>query len=299
MRPTRMAWPLVAVAALGVPVAATTAAPTHELSAEERQWNAPMEPFRIAGNVYYVGASEVTSYLVATPAGHLLIDSGFAATVPQVLANVRTLGFEPRDVKWLLISHPHFDHVGGIADLRDATGARIVVSAADAAQVARGGVGDFAFGDRFPYRPFTADRLVADGDTVELGGSRLVANVTPGHTPGCTTWSTEVVEHGQRLLVAFLCSVTAPGYQLVGNAAYPGIVDDYRASFRRLAAMPVDVFLGAHGSFFGLLEKRRELCRHPERNPFLDPEGWRAHLERQRQAFEKRLREQTGPPSGG
>jgi metallo-beta-lactamase class B len=286
----------IAVALLAPVVLAPVERPLHaELSAEEQRWNEPVEPFRIAGNLYYVGARDVTSYLVTTPAGHVVIDSGFAETVPQVLANVRTLGFEPKDVKWLLISHPHYDHVGGIADLRDATGAKIAVSAADAGQAARGGVGDFAFGDRFRYRPFTADRLLHDGDTVAVGGATLTANVTPGHTRGCTSWSMDVVEAGKPLHVVFVCSVTAPGYQLARNEAYPRIVEDYRETFRRLATMPVDVFLAAHGSFFGLVEKRAALSRNPEQNPFVDPDGYHAHLARLRADLERKVAEQSQP----
>jgi len=281
---------LVALATCAAPL------PAQLHNDDERAWNEPIEPFRVAGNLYYVGATEVTSYLVATPAGHVVIDSGFAETVPQVLANIRTLGFDPGDVKLLLISHPHYDHVGGIADLRDATGARIVVSEPDAEQARRGGIGDFAFGDRFPYRGFAADRVVRDGDTVALGGSVLTANVTPGHTRGCTSWSMDVVEAGKPLRAIFVCSLTAPGYQLAKNTAYPRIVEDYRETFRRMAAMPVDLFLAAHGSFFGLVEKRAALSRNPkqtrQRNPFVDPEGFKAHVERRRQELEERLAKQ-------
>lgn len=291
--PPRRAAALAFAALTVVTALAVAAAPTRaELSEEERTWNEPVEPFRIAGNVYYVGAREVTSYLIATPAGHVLVDSGFAETVPQVLANVRTLGFDPKDVKWLLISHPHYDHVGGIADLRDATGASIAVSAADAEQAKNGGKGDFQWGDRFTYRAFTAARLLLDGDTVALGGTTLTANVTPGHTRGCTSWSTPVTEHGKPLHVVFVCSITFPGYKLAGNEAYPRIADDYRDTFRRLAAMPADVFLAAHGSFFRLMEKRAALSRNPEQNPFVDPQGYRAHVEQKRQEFEQRLAEQ-------
>lgn len=283
-------------AALAFAALVVTAAARAELSEEERSWNEPVEPFRIAGNVYYVGARDVTSYLIATPAGHVLVDSGFAETVPQVLANVRTLGFDPKDVKWLLISHPHYDHVGGIADLRDATRAKIAVSAADGEQAKNGGKGDFQWGDRFTYRAFTADRLLQDGDTVTLGGTTLTANVTPGHTRGCTSWSTKVTEHGKPLHVVFVCSITFPTYKLAGNEAYPRIADDYRDTFRRLAAMPADVFLAAHGGFFRLMEKRAALCRNPEQNPFVDPQGYRAHVEQKRQEFEQRLAEQQRSP---
>ena len=167
------------------------------------------------------------------------------------------------------------------------------MSAADAAQAARGGIGDFAFGDRFPYRAFQADRSVGDGDTVQLGGSVLTANVTPGHTRGCTSWSMEVKEGDQPLRALFLCSVTAPGYQLVGNRDYPRIVEDYRETFRRLAAIRVDLFLAAHGTFYGLVEKRAALAGKPGRNPFVDAEGYRAHVEQARQDFERKVREQS------
>jgi imidazolonepropionase-like amidohydrolase/glyoxylase-like metal-dependent hydrolase (beta-lactamase superfamily II) len=262
------------------------------LSPEEAQWNQPVAPFRIAGNLYYVGAREVASYLIATAEGHVLIDSGFEQTVPQVLANVEALGFRAGEVRLLLASHAHADHVGGMATLRERTGARLLMSAADAELAARGGQGDPNFGDRFRYRPFTPDARLRDGEVVELGGSSLTAHLTPGHTPGCTTWSMTVEERGAPLRVVFLCSVTAPTYRLVDNAGYPRIADDYRFTFDRLAGMTADIFLGPHGSFFGLLEKRAVLCRNPERNPFVDREALSAHVAARRAAFERQLAEQ-------
>lgn len=262
--------------------------------AQQREWNSPVEPFRIVGDVYYVGAHEVSSFLVATPAGHVIIDSGFEETVPQVLANVAKLGFAAEDVELLVASHAHFDHVGGMATLRERTGALLLMSAADAELAARGGKGDPNFGDSVPYRPFRPDRLIADGEVVELGGVRLTAHVTAGHTPGCTSWTLRVEEGGRPLDVLFLCSLTAPGYRLVGNEAYPDIAADYRASFRRLAELPVDVFLANHGSFFDLHGKRAALCANPRENPFVDPAGWKRHLERVRADFEAKLAEQGG-----
>lgn len=276
------------VAALGSPLRGQTS------SEEQRQWNRPVAPFRIAGNVYYVGAHEVAAYLIATDAGHAILDSGFEETVPQILANVETLGFRVADVRYLLASHAHFDHVGGMATLRDRTGATLLMSAADAELAARGGQGDPNFGDDFAYRAFHPDRVIADGEVVELGGSRLVAHLTPGHTRGCTTWTLRVEEGSEPLDVAFLCSVTAPGYRLVDNPGHPTIAEDYRATFRRLAELPVDVFLANHGSFFDLHGKRERLAAGVAGNPFVDREGWRRHLERQRAAFEQRLAEQSG-----
>jgi metallo-beta-lactamase class B len=289
---------LAALAALAGFAVSFTPLRAQTNSEEQRRWNQPVEPFRVAGNVYYVGAHEVAAYLVATPEGHVILDSGFEETVPQLLANVETLGFRPTDVRLLIASHGHFDHVGGMATLRERTGAQILMSAADAELAARGGQGDPNFGDDFAYRPFRPDRLIADGEVVELGGSRLVAHLTAGHTRGCTTWTLRVEEHGRPLDVAFLCSVTAPGYRLLGNAGHPDIVADYQATFRRLAELPVDVFLANHGSFFDLHGKRAALCANPAVNPFVDPEGWRRHLERQREAFESRLAAQRAEAGG-
>ena len=293
--PTRAALGGRPAALLALALLALAAPGPAQLTTEqEREWNLPVEPFRVAGNVYYVGAAEVAAYLVTTPAGHFLLDSGFPETVPQILANVEKLGFDPRDVELLLNSHAHYDHAGGMAELKARTGASILLSAGDVELARRGGRGDFAFGDRFGYPPFTADRLVADGEAVTLGGVTMTAHVTPGHTRGCTTWTTRVEEGDERLDVLFLCSVTAPGYRLVRNEAYPEILADYRATFRRLEALPVDVFLANHGSFFDLAGKREALRAAPARNPFVDPEGYRRNLARWKEELERKAREQGG-----
>ncbi|HWW61065.1 MAG TPA: subclass B3 metallo-beta-lactamase, partial [Thermoanaerobaculia bacterium] len=179
-----------------------------QASAESRSWNQPVEPFRIAGNVYYVGASEVTSYLITTPNGHIVIDGGYVETAPQIRANIAKLGFRVEDVKILLASHAHYDHAGGLAELKRVTGAKFYASAADAPQFARGGVDDPQFGDKYPFPPIEADRVLRDGDKVTLGGTTLVARITPGHTRGCTTWTMRLRD-GKN--VVFVGSVTAPG----------------------------------------------------------------------------------------
>jgi metallo-beta-lactamase class B len=255
------------------------------------EWNRPVPPFRIAGNLYYVGAKEVASYLITTPAGHLLLDSGFAETVPQVERNLKALGFDPKDVRVLLNSHAHYDHAGGLAALKRLTGAKLYASTADAPQLERGGLDDFAFGDRFPFEPVTVDRRLADGEVVELGGTRLKALVTPGHTRGCTTWTTPVREGDAAWNVVFLCSLTAPGYRLVGNPAYPRLLDDYRASIARVRALPCDIFLAPHGSFFDLEGKRARLGKGP--NPFVDPGALRRHADEQAAALETELQRQS------
>jgi len=239
-----------------------------------------------------VGATEVASYLVTTPEGHFVLDGGLPQTAPQILANIERLGFDPADVELLLNSHAHYDHAGGLAELKARTGASILLSAGDVDQARRGGLGDFAFGDRFTFPAFGPDRVLDDGEGVTLGGVTLTAHVTPGHTRGCTTWTLRVVEAGEPLDVLFLCSVTAPGYRLVGNDAYPEILEDYRTTFRRLEAMDVDVFLANHPSFFDLHAKRAQLAAKPDRNPFVDPDGYRRHLARLKEELERKAKEQ-------
>lgn len=259
------------------------------LTAEEASWNQPVMPFKIIGNLYYVGASDITSYLIATPKGLILLDSGFAETVPQVEANIKTLGFKLSDVKVLLNSHAHFDHAGGLAELKRVTHATLEVSAADAALMARGGLGDPGYGDKFHYEPVQADRILKDRDKVELGGVTMTARLTPGHTPGCTTWTMQVMDGGKPYDVVFLCSATAPGYKLVDNLAYPDIAADFTRSFATWKSLPCDVFLGAHGRYYDLQGKIARMQKHEPGNPFVDPAGYRAYLDQAQQAFEQEL----------
>jgi metallo-beta-lactamase class B len=252
-----------------------------------RKANEPVEPFRILGNLYYVGAADVTSYLIATPDGLIVLDGGFVETAPQIEANIRKLGFDPHDVRILLNSHAHYDHAGGLKQLRDDTGARLFASEGDAPLLARGGKDDPQFGDLFLFPPVRPDVLVRDRDRVTLGGTILVAHLTPGHTPGCTTWTTRIRSAGKWYDVVFVGSPTVPSqYRLVGNPKYPHAVDDYRRTFATLKSLPCDVFLGAHGSFFHLKEKM-------QRGDFIDPEGYKAFLAAAEALFDKVLKKQT------
>jgi len=236
-------------------------------------WNDPVEPFRITDNLYYVGASDLTSFLITTPEGHIVIDGGFESTAPMILANIRKLGFRVEDVKFILNSHAHYDHAGGIPALKKATGATFVAGRRDAPQLARGGLGDPHFGDKYPFPPIVPDRLVDDDDTVTLGGITVVAHATPGHTPGCTTWTATLGGHE----VVFVGSPSVPSeYKLT-----PRQIDDYRAQFRTLHALHPDIFLGSHGSFFGLAEKMKT-------HNFVDPGGYRAFVDAMEAAFVRR-----------
>ncbi len=254
-----------------------------QATAQWREWNRPIPPFRIAGPLYYVGVESVTSLLVTTPAGHVLVDGGFAESAEIILANVRKLGFRPEDVKVLLSTHAHGDHAGGLAALKARTGAKLYAGAADVPLLARGGKGDFAFGDDIPYPPVTADVGVKDGETVTLGGLTVRAIATPGHTMGCTTWAFTVEDGGKPVRVVMIGGTSAPGYKLVDNAKYPGIVADYERTFARLAAEPGDLLLEGHGFAFGLEDKRAG------RKPFVDAAAYQARVAEAAKAFREQL----------
>ena len=245
-----------------------------------RSWNEPIPPFRIEDNLYYVGASDITSYLITTPKGHILLDGGFVETVPIIRANIERLGFRIEDVKILIGSHAHYDHAGGLAELKRLSGAQFISSVLEAPLYAAGGKDDPQFGDRFPFAPVIADRLITDGEEVTLGDAKLTAHITAGHTPGCTTWTM-----GDAV---FLCSPSVPSqYKLVGNARYPNVIEDYRRQFAFLRSLKPRIFLGAHGNFFDLERKRKTKA-------FADPEGYRAFIEEKEKAFEGAVARQRG-----
>lgn len=259
---------------------------------EGRKWNQPVKPFKIIGNIYYVGAHEVSSYLITTSQGHILLDSGFHETVPQIKANVVQLGFRMEDVKVIITSHAHADHVGGIALLKQLTRAKLMVSEADAEALARGGKNDPNFGDRFSFEPVTVDRKLQDNEMVQLGDVTMTARLTPGHTKGCTTWTMTVNEGSKSYDVVFIGSTTVPGYKLIDNAGYPNIVSDYEASFRLLKLMSCDVFLAPHGSFFDLHEKRKRLDAGAAQNPFVNKNEFKRWVENSERSFRAELKRQ-------
>ena len=265
------------------------------------EWSRPLPPFRIIGNVHYVGTVELGAYLLASPDGHVLIDGGFTETALVILDSIRQLGFRPEDVEVLLTTQAHMDHVGSMAALKQATGARVMVMEGDAALMERGGQGDFAFGDSFMFPPVMVDRTLKDGDTASVGGTVLTAHHTPGHTRGCTTWTATVTEAGTPYRVVFAGSLSVnPPVRLVANPSYPGIADDYRRSFRVLRSMDADVFLGAHAGFFGLHEKAERLRQGASPNPFIDPGALRRYVDHWEAQFRDRVASEAkrGPASG-
>ena len=256
-----------------------------------RSWNKPVAPFRIAGNLYYVGAIEITSYLITTPEGHFLLDGGFVETAPQIEHNIAELGFKLADVKFLLNSHAHYDHAGGLAELKKVTGAKFLASEGDAPLLRSGGHGDFRFGDTLTFPPIAPDQIVHDGEAIRLGNQMVVAHLTPGHTKGCTTWTTKIRDGDKVYDVVFVGSQSALDYKFVGQESYPGITADFERSFALLNHLPCDIFLASHGSFFHFVAKHERLL-HGETNAFIDPDGYKMYLRESEQEFRSKLVQQ-------
>jgi metallo-beta-lactamase class B len=261
------------------------------VSGAQQEGNSPVDPFRIAGNLYYVGSSDIGSYLIATPAGLIVIDGGYASTAPIIEKNIAALGFKTADLKILLNTQGHGDHAGGFAALKQDTGARLMVSAADADVIERGGTHDFSLGDSLTFPPAKVDRRLKDGDTVTLGDATLTAHVTPGHTKGCTTWTFDVKDAGRTLHVVDMCGLSIlPNTRVSGMPGYPDITNDYRRTFETLKTLPVDIFIGAHASYYGGMEKAAKAKANPSApNPFIDPDGYRTYIATAEKRFNDQL----------
>ena len=257
-------------------------------------WTEPFPPFRIAGNLYYVGSKGLANYLITTPQGNILINSDLEADVPLIEASIEKLGFKFKDTKILLISHAHWDHDAASAKIKQMTNASYMVMDGDVPVVESGGKADFQYGNRaeFLYPPTKVERVLHDGDTVALGGTVLVAHLTAGHTKGCTTWTMKVTDDGKTYDVVIVGSPNVnPGYKLVHNQDYPQIASDYEQMWRVLKSLPCDIFLGAHGGYFGL-EEKYPLAKSGGANPFVDPEGYKKFVAEKEQEFRTELAKQ-------
>lgn len=255
-------------------------------------WKAPVPPRHLVGNLYYVGASGVSAYLITTPEGHILLDTGFEDTVPIILRGVEQLGFKPADIKFILSSHAHIDHTGGHALMKQTTGAQVLASAADARVLESGGADDFLTWpkDTLLYAPVKVDRILGDREGVTLGGVTLTAHLTPGHTQGATTWTMEVKDGGRAYHVVFFSSATInDGTRLLHNARYPGIAADLERSFARFRTLRCDIFLAPHGGQFAMADKFARLDRGEGAKALVDPEGWQKLIAAAEQAFRDRL----------
>jgi metallo-beta-lactamase class B len=270
-------------------IAAAANAP---VSSQDQPYVTQFAPFQVMGNIYYVGPAGVSSFLITTAEGHFLIDGGIPQTAPMIEANLAALGFSIRDVRYLLNSHAHADHAGGLAQLKRDSGAFFAASAADrpileAGRISYGPSADFGF------PPVRVDRIIADGDTLTLGGVTLTAHLTPGHTPGCTSWSLDVRGVDGAPHRAFItCSETVAGQRLVPES-YPGMVQDYRTTFARVRTLEADVFLGSHGVFFDLAGKRARQTAG-DADAFVDPEGLQRYNDTMEAAFNAELVREGG-----
>ncbi len=250
-------------------------------------WHRPFPAFKIAGNLYYVGTADLAVYLIHTPQGNILINSDFKEDVPLVHKSIEQLGFKYADTKILLISHAHSDHDEGVGVIKQETGAKLMVMDADVP----------AEESTAPGRPGAhVDRVLHDGDTVELGGATLTAHLTPGHTRGCTTWTMQVREGDRTLNAVIIGSPNVnSGYLLVGNKDYPQIAQDYVKTFQVLKSLPCDLFLGAHGGYFGLKAKY-ERMKASGTNTLIDPDGYKAYVAEREATFEKEWKRQQQNP---
>jgi metallo-beta-lactamase class B len=250
---------------------------------QPKGWNDPFPPHRVMDNFYYVGTTELASFLIVTPAGNILMNSDYESSVPVIKASVEKLGFKFSDIKILIAGHAHPDHVGGDNLVKELTGAQVVVGRVDAPKTK-----DFhPEGKEHPI-----DRLVEDGDTVTLGGTTLTAHLMPGHTRGCLAWTTDLKENGKTYHAFIECSLNGQFLQSLDN--YPGIVEDFRATYKKARTFPVDLWVSSHASFYGLAAKYEKLQKRGpgDPNPFVDPEGYKAHVDEYEKSFEAALARQ-------
>jgi metallo-beta-lactamase class B len=250
----------------------------------QADWCQPAKPFRVVGNVHYVGTKGLSAFLVTGPKGHVLIDGGLPQSAPLIVANIRKLGFRLEDVRYLLINHAHFDHAGGLAELKRLTGAKLVASAADAGDLEAGAARHRPEQPAVP--PVRVDRRITDGATLRVGGTALTALMTPGHTPGATSWLLTTREAGRPVRVIFASSLSVAGLKLPSHPGYPTAAADFRATFAKLRKAKADVFLSFHPNQFGLAEKQ---SRPANPSPFIDPAELARRVDAAEKAFEAEL----------
>lgn len=281
------------VAALTLGLALTTS-----LSAQDNaDWTRPFPPFQIVGNIYWVGSYDLSSYLITTPQGHILVNTGVGDTAKQIKKSVEALGFKMTDIKILTATHGHFDHVAGMAELKKMTGAQLVVSEPDKTLLETGGKTDFRFGKepgaQFP--PVKVDSTFKDNEPISLGGTTLTAHLNAGHTKGATSFTLDVRDSGKtfHVVIANMGSIN-PGVVLSGpKASYPTIAADYAKTFMAQKDMKVDIWLASHASQFQMHEKHKPGDPYaPGR--FVDPQGFRASVLKLEKAYLAQLADEKG-----
>lgn len=284
---------MMRLSALLLPLLLIGAAPVQntDWTAQRAEWNEPMAPFRVVGNVYYVGTAGISAFLVTGAKGHVLIDGALPESVPQIVANIRALGFKPEDVRIILINHAHFDHAGGLAELKRLTGARLLASAGDKPDLQRGNTEGR---DNLPgFTPVKVDGLIGEGSHVRLGAIDLVTHLTPGHTRGATSWTLRTAEKGKPLTVLFASSLTVAGEDVSGKPPYSTAAGDFRHTFASLRRMRADVFLNFHPAAFDLDAKRAKQ-QAGDSMAFVDAGELSRRVDDAEKAFEAEVARQRG-----
>jgi metallo-beta-lactamase class B len=286
----KIAVALVALMSLTAAVEAQT--PKDLLAAMLVKWNKPTEPFKMIGNVYYVGTDGLASYLITSSQGHVLVDTVMPDATSQIKANIEKLGFKVTDIKYLLNTHAHIDHTGGLAEMKAASGAQLVAGEADKPLLEGGYYPGAREETALNFPPVKVDRTVREGDKVTVGDVTLIARETPGHSPGCTSWEFSVKDGDATRSVLIFCSGTVALNRLVTNPTHPGIVTDYRKTFARAKDMKVDVLLAPHPEMYKMAEKRARLAEGGP-NPFVNPGEFNAYAATLEKAFDDALAKQT------
>lgn len=284
---------LIAIMALGLAVSSTVNAQAPagvrftSPADDDPYRSAAVEPFKVIDNIYFVGTTQHNvSWLITTPEGNIIIDTLFEKDVPAILDNIKKLGFKQEDIKYILTLHAHGDHAAGHASMQEATGAQILVHEKDAEIIETGGKSDT---HSKPWTPAKVDRRIKDGEKITIGGTTLTAHLTPGHTKGCTSWTTVAEEEGKQYNVIFMCGVRIDGDSLLNDPEYPDITTDLSGSFKTLESLPVDVYLGGHGYWFGFGEKITRMKAGEGYKVWIDPDGYRVSINGWHHLFVDRL----------
>jgi len=262
------------------------------LAVAMKKWTAPFEPFQLIDNIYYVGTDGIAVYVIKTSQGLILMDTAMPQSTGMIKDNIAKLGFKVADIKIILNTHAHLDHTGGFAEIKKETGAQLIAGERDKPLLEGGYYPGDEKNEDLAFPAVKVDRAVKEGDKVKLGDTTLTAHATPGHSPGCTSWELTVKDGKENREVLFFCSGTVALNRLVGQPTYPGIVDDYRATFAKAKAMKIDVLLGPHPEVYGMQAKRAEM-KEGAPNPFVKPGEIVTYATGLSEDFDKQLTKQT------
>ncbi|MEJ0076879.1 MAG: subclass B3 metallo-beta-lactamase [Alphaproteobacteria bacterium] len=257
-----------------------------------KRWTTPVEPFRMIGNIYYVGTEGIAVYIIQTSQGLILMDTAMPQSTDLIKDNIAKLGFKVADIKYILNTHAHFDHTGGFADIKKETGAQLAAGERDKPLLEGGYYPGDEKNEDLGFPPVKVDLPMKEGDKITLGDVTMIAHATPGHSPGCTSWETKVLDGDFERSVLFFCSGTVALNRLVGNPTHPGIVEDYRATYAKMKTMKPDVLLGPHPEVYGMEEKRAQY-KDSTQNPFVKPGELATYIAGLEKAFDEALAKQT------